>query len=461
MPDAGPVLSPEPEGITTLRNVSSFVLGVRPQDIPAAIRRRASLLMLDTLAICAASAPMEAGRIGRETAARLFGAGGSGDAARMLFDGRPVSLAGAVYAAATQTDNLDAHDGFNPAKGHVGVAVVPALAALAEGLPELSGPDALAALVVGYEIASRAGVALHGTVADYHTSGAWNALGVAAMAVRLRGGDAGCLREALGIAEYHGPRSQMMREIATPTMLHDGSGWGGLAGMTAAVLAEAGFTGAPAVTVEADAVTGYWADLGRVWLTDKQYIKPYPTCRWGHGAVDAARLLRERDGVDPAEIAEVRINTFAAGAALFAGMPSTTSEAQYSLPFAVAAMLAKGRVGIAEITGAGLSDLDVAALVAKTAVRVEPRHEARFPAGRWSDVELVLTDGRVLASGDVDASGGPDTQFTDDEIIAKYRAYAIPALGERRAEALLAAGLGLTEPGSRFADLALHLYEPV
>ena len=131
MPDAGPVLSPEPEGITTLRNVSSFVLGVRPQDIPAAIRRRASLLMLDTLAICAASAPMEAGRIGRETAARLFGAGGSADTARMLFDGRPVSLAGAVYAAATQTDNLDAHDGFNPAKGHVGVAVVPALAALA------------------------------------------------------------------------------------------------------------------------------------------------------------------------------------------------------------------------------------------------------------------------------------------------------------------------------------------
>ena len=30
------------------------------------------------------------------------------------------------------------------------------------------------------------------------------------------------LRHALGIAEYHGPRSQMMREIANPSMLHDG-----------------------------------------------------------------------------------------------------------------------------------------------------------------------------------------------------------------------------------------------
>lgn len=461
MPDAGPEVSPKPAGNATLRNVAAFVLEVRPEDIPAATRRRVSLLLLDTLAICAASAPMEAGRIGRETAARLFGAGSPEDAARMLFDGRTVSMAGAVYAAATQTDNLDGHDGFNPAKGHVGVAVIPALAALAERLPGLSGPDALAALVVGYEIASRAGVALHGTVADYHTSGAWNALGVAAIAVRLWGGDVERLRQALGIAEYHGPRSQMMREIATPTMLHDGSGWGGLAGMTAAVLAEAGFKGAPAVTVEADVTAGYWADLGRVWLTDQQYIKPYPTCRWGHGAVDAARRLRERDGVDPAEIAEVRVNTFAAAAALFPGMPGTTSEAQYSLPFAVAAMLANGRLGLHEITGAGLNDARVAALVAKTVVRVEPRHEARFPAGRWSDVELVLADGRVLASGDVDASGGPHTQFSDDEIIAKYRAFAVPTLGEARANALMVAGLELTGPGSRFADLARHLYAPV
>ena len=41
------------------------------------------------------------------------------------------------------------------------------------------------------------------------------------------------LRQALGIAEYHGPRSQMMREIATPTMLHDGSGMGALVGSMA------------------------------------------------------------------------------------------------------------------------------------------------------------------------------------------------------------------------------------
>ena len=95
------------------------------------------------------------------------------------------------------------------------------------------------------------------------------------MAARLRRMSAGQLREALGIAEYHGARSQMMREIATPTMLHDGSGWGALAGLSAAILAEEGFTGAAAATVEAPEAARHWDDLGRFWQIEHQYVKPY------------------------------------------------------------------------------------------------------------------------------------------------------------------------------------------
>ena len=134
----------------------------------------------------------------------------------MLFDGREVSLAGVAYAAATQTDNLDAHDGYNPVKGHIGVAIIPALLALAEQAEPMSGAEMLMLVTLGYEIAGRAGLALHATVSDYHTSGAWNALGVAAMASRMRGLSASLLREAIGIAEYHGPRSQMMRRSRIP-----------------------------------------------------------------------------------------------------------------------------------------------------------------------------------------------------------------------------------------------------
>ncbi len=347
------------------RNAFDFALSTATGDIPEDVLDTAALLFLDTLGVAAAAEPMDAGRIARETAARLYGATGE-TAAPMLFDGRDVSLAGAAFALGSQIDNLDAHDGYNPVKGHIGCAVVPALCALG-AQADLSGREALAAMVVGYEVAGRAGEALHATVTDYHTSGAWNALGVAAMAGRVRNMKRDAVRHALGIAEYHGPRSQMMREIANPTMLHDGSGMGAFVGLSAAVMAELGFTGAPAITVEE--APGAWVGLGERWLIREQYIKPYPICRWAHGAIDGAERLRERHNLAADGVARVRIGTFANATALFDGVPTTTSEAQYSLPFAVAQMLVRGRVGVDEISGDALSDPEVARLIAATPTR--------------------------------------------------------------------------------------------
>ena len=445
----------------TLDQVTQFTLNTQPDDIPEATLERAALLLLDTLGICIASAPMEAGILARDAAVRLYGTSDPAHSAQMLFDGRAVSLAGAVYAAATQTDNLDGHDGFNPVKGHVGVVTVPALAVLAQKNSDLSGIEALTSLVVGYEVAGRAGLALHATVSDYHTSGAWNSLGVVAMAARLRGQSSEIMREALGIAEYHGPRSQMMREIANPTMLHDGSGWGAMAGMSAAILAESGFTGAPAITVEGADASRYWRDLGQVWQTDAQYIKPYPICRWAHAPIDAAHELAETNQITHDQIDRVVIRSFSNAIALYRQMPDTTSKAQYSLPFAVGAMLVHGQIGLDQISGEGLSDPDVAHLVAKTELEISDEHEALFPKHRTADVDIALKDGQVLQSGLTHARGGPERPFGATEIAQKFMQFAAPAIGETRATAIRDACFRLVSPGSQFADLGALLVDPL
>ncbi|NNF78993.1 MAG: MmgE/PrpD family protein, partial [Rhizobiales bacterium] len=187
---------------------ADFVLHTRYDDIPGEALERVQDLILDLIGVGAAATNIDAARIGREMALRLFNAGSDDARARILFDGRSASLGGAAYAGATQIDSLDAHDGYSPSKGHAGCGLLPGVLAFAEHQPELSGRDFLATMVLGYEIACRAGVALHGTVPDYHTSGAWVAVAVAALGVRLAGGDADTLRQAIGIAEYHGPRSQ-------------------------------------------------------------------------------------------------------------------------------------------------------------------------------------------------------------------------------------------------------------
>jgi len=443
-----------------LSQVTDFVFSLTPDDVPEAVRRAAALMCLDTLGVAAAATPMQAGRLGRDTAALLYAAGAPSHAAPMLFDGRPVSLAGAAYAAATQTDNLDAHDGYNPVKGHIGVAIIPALLALAEQTDDIAGDMALTLITLGYEIAGRAGLALHATACDYHTSGAWNALGVAAVAARMRGLSADQLRQALGIAEYHGPRSQMMREIASPSMLHDGSGWGAMVGISAAILAEQGFTGAPAITVEAPEVADIWADLGRCWIMSDQYVKPYPICRWAHAPIDGVRELMLANQLRHDDIAGIHINTFHEGVCLFQGVPDTTAVAQYSLSFAVAAQAVHGRIGLEHVSGAGLRDPQVLAMIDRITVAESEIHNASFPDTRDADVQLTLHDGRVLESGLVHARGGSERPMPEGYIIAKFAEFAGPALGAARADAICDAVLGLADGGTSLAALRAHLYAP-
>ncbi|MFK7880844.1 MmgE/PrpD family protein [Roseobacter sp.] len=442
----------------TFDRIAEFVLTAR--DIPESAMEMAALLLMDTVGVAAGAAGMEAGRIARDHAFNFHAAGASEHAAQMIFDGRPASIPGAAFAAATGIDNLDAHDGYNPTKGHIGCAVVPALFAFAEARPEMSARDAICALVMAYEISARAGIALHASVADYHTSGAWNALGVAALGCRLRAASPDALRQALGIAEYHGPRSQMMREIANPTMLHDGSGMGALIGSMAVMMAQAGFTGAPALTVEADDAGAHWSDLDHVWTIEQNYIKPYPICRWAHAALDALSELKAAHGFSPQEIATIDVHVFAQSAALFSGMPTTTSQAQYSLHFALAALLVHGQIGPVQITGAGLSDREVAALLPRIAVQEEARHSERFPEGRWSDVTVTLKDGRQLASGDVNARGGPEAPMGNDEVEAKFRMMAA-ALSEQRITALWQMHTRLLLPETTFEDIAQLVRAPV
>ncbi|WP_299847422.1 MmgE/PrpD family protein [uncultured Roseovarius sp.] len=422
--------------------------------VPEAALKFASTLLIDTLGVAAGAVRLEVAKIAREFATDFHAARAPEYAAPMLFDGRRVSLPGAAWAAATQIDNLDGHDGYNPTKGHIGVAVVPALLCFAERHPDLTGREALTALAMSYEVAARAGQSLHATVSDYHTSGAWNALGVAALGCRLEGLDAGVLRQALGIAEYHGPRSQMMREIDNPTMLHDGSGMGALVGCSATFMAQRGFQGAPAVTIETCDVAPFWADLGQTWTVALNYIKPYPVCRWAHGALDALRKLMIEENVTADQVQAIHVRTFAESARLFAEMPETTSQAQYSLGFSLATLLVHGRIGPEHISADGLNDAQVSALVQRITAQEDPRHSARFPQGRWSDIAVTLTSGRVLHSGDANARGGPEAPMADAEILEKLHHMAGDVLPVDRINAIWAMRDTLLDPDSKFADLA-------
>jgi 2-methylcitrate dehydratase PrpD len=316
------------------------------------------------------------------------------------------------------------------------VAVLPALLAFVDGERGAScdGAEFLTCLVLGYEVGTRAGIALHASVPDYHCSGAWNALGAAAIGARLLGLDTTATRHAFGIAEYFGPRGQILRVCDHPTMLKDGSGWGAHTGASAVLLAQAGFTGAPALTLESAVVQDAWSDLGTRWRIREQYFKPYPVCRWAQPAIEAALALRRAHALAADDIARVRIESFAEAVALGSQCmrPRTTDEAQYSITYPVATALVAGTMDTAALAPAALADPVVEALLARIELVEAPELSRRFPAERFARVRITLRDGRVFASRDAVARGSAENPLDDAELQRKFCAYAEPALGAER-----------------------------
>lgn len=418
-------------------HILDFAHGLETGQVPETARHAARRCLLDTLAVMAAGMRTGTGHCLRRHATTVYPAGQTG--ARLPFDGRRIAPPAAAMAAAGATDSLDAHDGHRLCKGHVGAAVVPALLTFAELSPPTHMAEVMLRLVVGYEIATRAGIALHRLSPQYHTSGAWNALGSAALGVRALGLDHAAGASALGAAEFHAPRGLMMRVIDQPSMLKDGSQMGAFAGVAGVLLARDGFRAGAAELIESDDVADLWADLGECWRIEEQYFKPYPVCRWAQPALEAAAKLIPDIAAD--DVARIRVRTFKEAARLAGHAPKTGDAAQYAIAFPIAAIWRHGRLGAEELTGAALNDPGTLALASRIELVAEDRFDARFPAERWCELEVETTDGRVLRSGETTTRGDPDSPLSDAEIAAKARTLIAPALSPDRIERLIAASL--------------------
>ena len=260
---------------------------------------------------------------------------------------------------------------------------------------------------------------------------------------------------AMGIAEYHGPRSQMMRCIDHPTMVKDGSGWGAMCGVSAARMAKAGFTGAPALTLQ----TEHWQDLGVDWLILQQYFKPYPVCRWAQGPIAAVLDLKARHKFSSQNVAGLHIVSFHEAVRLGQKNAITTEEAQYSTSFPCALALVHGTVMPQHVADEALGDPEVQRLSAVLSMDEDNYANRLFPLQRMARAEITLHAGDILKSGWFEPKWDAAAPPTQGELEEKFHAYAGPVLGQARSDALHLAVMSLdkTEAQPLF-DL---LYQPI
>ena len=367
-----------------------------------------------------ASPPRAAGRA-RRRIAKTYAATqlcGSDRNARILFDGRRAGLAGAAFAGAATIDSLDAHDGHVLTKGHAGVAVLPALLALIDGAQpgeaaaDVDGREFLACLVLGYEIATRAGIALHSTARDYHCSGAWNALGCAAIAARA----------SRARSRAHAPRARHRRILrparADPARLRlpvDGEGRLRLGRARRRQRSAARARGLHRRAGVDDRARRRCSVLRRsrhalahlrAVLQGVSGVPVGAACDRG-GARAAARARH----VAAEDIAEIAIESFREAVALGSqcAMPRDDggSAVQPSVSRRRGARLRTGRRGRGRRARARRSRAWRGSSPRRPRPRT-PEFSDRFPAERWARVRITLGDGRALVSHPARARGNPE-----------------------------------------------------
>ena len=247
------------------------------------MRDRVGLLLADMAAVCIGGRRAPTSAIAAEHA-EVLGAGGEATA---LLDGRRLGATGAAWANGVLANALDFDDGHRLTKGHPGAVVIPAALAAAQ-LTDADADALLAAIIVGYEVAIRAGIALHARDHSYHASGAWGGLGAAAATARLLGLDADRTLTALGLAEYHAPIAPIMRCCADPAMTKDACAWGAFVGVSSALLAARGFT-----SVRSEFAQQRDASLGSHGASRSSTSRPIPAAA-GRTGRSPQRSLRAR-----------------------------------------------------------------------------------------------------------------------------------------------------------------------
>ena len=443
--------SPPASSLSVARRFARFVSGVSLDAVPPAVTAQATLLALDTLGSCLASSREDFGRAVTEAAARLGGAPES----RVVGSGVRVGAAAAALANGTLAHGLDFDDTREDAIVHTGcVAVTTALAA-AEAV-EASGRAALEALIASVEVMCRIGLAVPGRfhARHYHPTALTGSFAAAAGAGRLYGLDEDQLVHALGIC---GSQASGIIEY-----LADGSwtkrlhpGWAAHAGLTAALLARAGFTGPETVFEGAHGFYAAFAgghdaarletqveSLGKVWELSNLTFKPYPCGSIAHPYMDCALRLRERHRIRPEEIAEVRCRT-AEGPIPRLWEPLAAKHrprngyaAKFSLPYLLASIFVKGRATLADFTDRAVEDETLRAVAGRVYYDIDPSID--YPRHFIGHVAVRLRDGRQLEEKQDHPRGGPDDPMSRAELTAKFRANAVEAVSDAQASRVIA-----------------------
>jgi 2-methylcitrate dehydratase PrpD len=427
------------------------VAGLRLEALPQAVVSRVRSLFLDLCGI-AIRARHDA-ESSEPLLASVRALGLAQGTARVMGEPAGFAPAGAALLNGALAHSLDFDDTHARASLHPSAPVLPAALAAAE-LTGAPGAGLVTGVVAGYEVAIRLALALvprDHYDRGFHPTATCGAFGAAAAAGSVLGLDTTGQEHAFGIA--------LSQAAGTMQYLENGAwtkrfqvGWAAHAGLVAALCAAHGVVGA-ALPLEgrrgflrafapAPERERLCEALGRKFETLEIAVKPYPSCRYSHAAMDALVDLHQ-EGVRSGDVRRIEIGLPRAGYELIADpperkrTPSCVVDAQFSMPFLAAVALRQGAMGWDD-HARHLHDPETLALASRVDCTVDPRAEAEFPAQMSAWVRVHRRADSIERF--VRVPRGEPERFPDErQLRAKFDALVAPYLLKPRRDALAAA----------------------
>ena len=388
--------------------------------------------IMDTLAAAAAGSKINKG-FNKSLIDLMRSYGAKGESSVLFTDIKlPASMAAYLNAAISHGAELD--DGHRTANGHPGVVSIPPVLAFAE-TGDYGWAAVRDAITVGYEIYVRLSNAVQPELLrrGFHGTGVVGTVSACAAVSKLIGLDEDTMTQALSIAADQASglfevseSAQMLKPINPANACR--------IGIESAFLAKAGAEG-PEMAFEG--VKGYFhafvgdeADVSELDFDDDSELKIYscytkicPACRHVHPAMDAGCRFHDTVSVRPEEIDSIEIRTYKN--AVFAtgsiGVPNTLEEAKFSMRYALAVGMLRGKYILEELDVKKCVDEDVRALISKMSIITDAAYEDKAKGIRGAKVTICYIDGRMAEEEVLIPRGDGENPLSEKDVDTKLR----------------------------------------
>ena len=428
---------------------AEFCAEIRYENLSPDVIKRTKLLILDTVGIIIRA------RHDTESTASLVAAIDrlemSNGSCQVFSDKNSYSPSAAALLNGTLAHSLDFDDTHAEASLHSSAPILSAALAAAQ-MNKSSGQELITACVVGYEIQIRLGLA-GGSSAHYkkgfHPTATCGVFGAVASAGYLMGLTKDQFVSAFGIALSQSAGSmQFLTDGAWTKRSHVGQA--AQNGLNCATMAAEGFKG------PSQAFEGQWGylhayasggdlkkaldGLGNKFETLNLGVKPYPSCRYSHAAIDGIIDLKKEldfsiDDLDDIDIglSETALNII--GYPLEDKQnPKSIVDGQFSMPFCAAVAAKSGGLKWDDYKD-HLNNSDTLALCNKIKVNPDKDAEKSCPEFMSAKVKMVVK-GKTYEKFVKIPKGEPENFMKDEEFISKFKGLTEPYLSNERVNQL-------------------------